>query len=88
MRVDLETNVCNEEPVAKPAVLGQLMRHARHEAVVRLLSDDTAHPSNTTLVEWTAQKFDVHQRYLEEGGRFGRPQSAAKGCTDEIRCYG
>jgi len=29
-----------------------------------------------------------HQRYLERGGRFGRPQSAAKGCSDPIRCYG
>lgn len=29
-----------------------------------------------------------HQQYLEKGGRFGRPQSAAKGCTDPIRCYG
>eukprot|EP00879_Flechtneria_rotunda_P019052 GHRR01020004.1.p1 GENE.GHRR01020004.1~~GHRR01020004.1.p1 ORF type:complete len:134 (+),score=44.64 GHRR01020004.1:723-1124(+) len=29
-----------------------------------------------------------HQRYLEKGGRFGRLQSAAKGCNDPIRCYG
>lgn len=29
-----------------------------------------------------------HQQYLEKGGRFNRPQSAAKGCTDPIRCYG
>lgn len=31
---------------------------------------------------------DYHQAYLARGGRFGRPQSAAKGCTDPIRCYG
>lgn len=31
---------------------------------------------------------DYHQQYLEKGGRFGRPQSAAKGCTDPVRCYG
>ena len=37
-------------------------------------------------VFWPAEA--VHQRYLENGGRFGRPQSAAKGCADEIRCYG
>ena len=37
-------------------------------------------------VFWPAEP--VHQRYLENGGRFGRPQSAAKGCADEIRCYG
>lgn len=29
-----------------------------------------------------------HQQYLERGGRFNSPQSAAKGCTDKIRCYG
>ena len=29
-----------------------------------------------------------HQQYLARGGRFGRPQSAAKGCNDPIRCYG
>ena len=27
-------------------------------------------------------------QYLEKGGRFGRKQSAAKGCSDPIRCYG
>lgn len=31
---------------------------------------------------------EYHQRYLEKGGRFGQAQSAAKGCTDPIRCYG
>jgi peptide-methionine (S)-S-oxide reductase len=35
---------------------------------------------------WPAE--EVHQRYLEKGGRFGRPQSAEKGDSDEIRCYG
>jgi peptide-methionine (S)-S-oxide reductase len=33
---------------------------------------------------WPAEKY--HQQYLEKGGRFGAPQSAAKGATDEIRC--
>lgn len=31
---------------------------------------------------------DYHQQYLEKGGRFGKPQSAAKNCTDPVRCYG
>ncbi|KAG8457914.1 hypothetical protein KFE25_011980 [Diacronema lutheri] len=35
---------------------------------------------------WPAEEY--HQQYLEKGGRFKSPQSAAKGCTDEIRCYG
>ena len=35
---------------------------------------------------WPAEEY--HQKYLEKGGRFGRPQSAEKGNTDEIRCYG
>lgn len=29
-----------------------------------------------------------HQQYLSRGGRSGHPQSAAKMCTDPIRCYG
>ncbi len=35
---------------------------------------------------WPAEKY--HQQYLEKGGRFQSPQSAEKGCTDTIRCYG
>jgi peptide-methionine (S)-S-oxide reductase len=35
---------------------------------------------------WPAEKY--HQQYLEKGGRGGNPQSAAKGATDTIRCYG
>mmetsp|Transcript_27413 Transcript_27413/g.82275 ORF Transcript_27413/g.82275 Transcript_27413/m.82275 type:complete len:247 (-) Transcript_27413:28-768(-) len=35
---------------------------------------------------WPAEEY--HQQYLEKGGRFGRPQSAAKGETETIRCYG
>ena len=31
---------------------------------------------------------DYHQQYLEKGGNFGRPQSAEKGASDKIRCYG
>ena len=32
---------------------------------------------------------EVHQRFLQKGnGRSGRPQSAAKGATEEIACYG
>jgi len=35
---------------------------------------------------WPAE--EEHQQYLEKGGRFGRAQTAIKGATDEIRCYG
>lgn len=35
---------------------------------------------------WLAESY--HQQYLSKGGRFGAAQSAAKGCKDEIRCYG
>ena len=31
---------------------------------------------------------EYHQQYLEKGGGRGLKQSAAKGCTDPIRCYG
>ena len=29
-----------------------------------------------------------HQQYLARGGRFGTGQSAEKGATEKIRCYG
>lgn len=29
-----------------------------------------------------------HQEYLARGGRFGKAQNPAKGCSDPIRCYG
>ena len=35
---------------------------------------------------YTAEEY--HQQYLEKGGRFSSPQSAAKGATERIRCYG
>mmetsp|Transcript_6289 Transcript_6289/g.7311 ORF Transcript_6289/g.7311 Transcript_6289/m.7311 type:complete len:278 (-) Transcript_6289:216-1049(-) len=35
---------------------------------------------------WPAEKY--HQQYLEKGGRSNSPQSAEKGCTETIRCYG
>ncbi|CAN6578468.1 unnamed protein product [Malus baccata var. baccata] len=39
-----------------------------------------------------AKKFyraeEYHQQYLEKGGGKGNKQSAEKGCTDPIRCYG
>ena len=38
-------------------------------------------------VFWPAE--EVHQRFLEKGnGRSGMPQSAEKGATELIRCYG
>lgn len=35
---------------------------------------------------WPAEEY--HQHYLSKGGRYGSSQSAEKGCTDDIRCYG
>ena len=35
---------------------------------------------------WPAE--EVHQQYLQKGGNYGMPQSAAKGATEPIRCYG
>lgn len=35
---------------------------------------------------WPGEKY--HQQYLENGGSSKAPQSAEKGSTDTIRCYG
>eukprot|EP00210_Caulerpa_lentillifera_P001825 g1755.t1 len=56
---------------------GQFRRTGGKEVVVELLS-----AGDYYLAE------EYHQQYLEKGGRFNRPQSAAKGCKDPIRCYG
>lgn len=55
------------------------------------LAAKAAVPNAVTEVEeakqfWPAETY--HQQYLEKGGRFGRGQSAKKGCSDPIRCYG
>ncbi|CAM9978936.1 unnamed protein product, partial [Hapterophycus canaliculatus] len=37
-------------------------------------------------VYWPAELY--HQQYLAKGGRNGQAQSAEKGATETIRCYG
>jgi len=60
------------------AALGKVQASLHHQTV--------ATECRPAMAFWPAE--DYHQRYLEKGGRFGSPQSAAKNCTDEIRCYG
>lgn len=40
----------------------------------------------SAVVFWPAE--EGHQQYLQRGGRHGRAQSAAKGCSERVRCYG
>lgn len=44
--------------------------------------------TEVALVSLWNRAEEYHQGYLEKGGRFGKKQSAAKGCSDPIRCYG
>lgn len=59
------------------------------------LAEGTFRPVWGTSVVTTVEKAGpvyvaeaYHQQYLPKGGRFGMAQSAEKGCTDKIRCYG
>jgi len=70
----------------------------QEEIAQRLLKEEVAtNPKYATTTKvateirpakafWPAEEY--HQKYLEKGGRFGVKQSAEKGNTDEIRCYG
>ncbi|XP_002969802.2 peptide methionine sulfoxide reductase A1 [Selaginella moellendorffii] len=65
-----------QEKLAKQS-LEQEQQRLGKKIVTELLPATTFYPAE-----------DYHQQYLEKGGRGGRKQSAAKGCTDPIRCYG
>ena len=61
------------------------------EAVIAREQQRGAGRPIVTEVERTAAYYPAeayHQQYLEKGGRMGRGQSAEKGCTETIRCYG
>lgn len=56
---------------------------SRQEALARPIATEVEMQQG---VFWPAEEY--HQQYLSKGGRFGKPQSAEKGATDTIRCYG
>jgi peptide-methionine (S)-S-oxide reductase len=65
----------------------------QEETARRLLQEEVARTNKPVATEveparafWPAEEY--HQKFLEKGGRLGMPQSAEKGNTDEIRCYG
>jgi len=73
---------------------GVYFHTAEQEAIARdrfqeeqlLYSKPIATELRGAMPFWPAEKY--HQQYLEKGGRNGVPQSAEKGATDVIRCYG
>ena len=73
---------------------GVYFHSANHEAIASerfkeeqlLYSKPIATELRTAMPFWPAEKY--HQQYLEKGGRNGVPQSAEKGATETIRCYG
>ncbi|GMI25421.1 hypothetical protein TeGR_g8870, partial [Tetraparma gracilis] len=57
----------------------------------KALLDKPWHKIHTEILEATTfyPAEEYHQQYLsEKGGRYGKKQSAAKMCSDPIRCYG
>jgi len=97
-RVDVTTVNGQGRDFGKHYRTGIYFHTPEQEATARelLLRAETATDANTAApvatelkpagAFWPAEEY--HQRYLEKGGRFGNPQSAEKGNTDEIRCYG
>jgi len=73
---------------------GIYVRTPEEKALVESIIDELQPQFSGQIVTEVAivDKYNVaeeyHQGYLEKGGRFGRKQSAAKKCTDPIRCYG
>ncbi|KAG5184159.1 methionine sulfoxide reductase [Tribonema minus] len=65
-------------------------QEAAAKEVFERLAKENSRPIATELkaaaVFYPAEPY--HQQYLSKGGRFNQPQSAEKGCTDKIRCYG
>ncbi|CAG9464171.1 unnamed protein product [Pedinophyceae sp. YPF-701] len=65
-------------------------QEAAARAYIEERAGDFAGPIATEVlpVENFTRAEAYHQQYLARGGRFGKPQSAEKGCTSPIRCYG
>eukprot|EP00656_Telonema_subtile_P018988 TRINITY_DN20316_c0_g1_i1.p1 TRINITY_DN20316_c0_g1~~TRINITY_DN20316_c0_g1_i1.p1 ORF type:complete len:186 (+),score=40.66 TRINITY_DN20316_c0_g1_i1:324-881(+) len=59
---------------------------ASREALQTKYTRPIATEVKAAVVFWPAEP--EHQKYLEKGGRFSSPQSAEKGSTEPIRCYG
>jgi peptide-methionine (S)-S-oxide reductase len=64
----------------------EALARARFEAELSKYKRPIATECMAAKPFWPAEEY--HQQYLAKGGRFGTPQSAEKGSTDEIQCYG
>jgi len=64
----------------------EALARVRFQEEQLLYSKPIATELRAAIPFWPAEKH--HQQYLEKGGRNGVPQSAKKGATETIRCYG
>lgn len=81
---------CTAQPVPPHALLTRLEGRNLGASSVGEVPSAPCPPALQCVVElkpagdyYLAEAY--HQQYLAKGGRFGRPQSAEKGCTDTIR---
>ncbi len=82
-----------QEEIARRLLAEEVANNPRYAGTAGVLAPNSVCKTLVVATEvkpakafWPAEGY--HQRYLEKGGRFGNPQSAEKGSTDEIRCYG
>ncbi|DBA78416.1 hypothetical protein WJX79_010510 [Trebouxia sp. C0005] len=75
-----------EQKHAAEKAIAEVNKKLKSNVFRRVMGSEVVSELEPASDYYTAEEY--HQQYLEKGGRFSSPQSAAKGATERIRCYG